>query len=107
MDQAQTSAQKLLRPLVSDASDAFTNIPDTLSNQQNLVTSFQALMTRLEPLVKIGDEVAKVFSSPPSLLDDLNSSLFVQIDPSLCQFCMESAFRRNESELNTINLALS
>jgi phage-related minor tail protein len=73
IQQAQTSAQQLSQPLVSTMSDAFADISDTMSNQQNLVTSFNALMKRLEPLVKIGDEVAKVCSSvSSSLLDDPN-----------------------------------
>ena len=57
VEQAQMFAQKLSQPLVSNASD-------TLSNQQKLVTSFNALMKRFEPLVKIADEVAQVRSSP-------------------------------------------
>ena len=61
LEQAQTLAQKLSEPVVSNVSDAFT---DTLSNQQKLVTSFSALMKQFEPLVKIADEVAKVRSSP-------------------------------------------
>jgi hypothetical protein len=73
MEQAQTSAKKLSQPLVSNVPDAFTNISDTLSNQQKLVASFSALMKQLEPLVKIGDEVAKVCSSASSpLLDELS-----------------------------------
>ena len=61
VEQAQMLAQKHSQPLVS-------NVSDTLSNQQKLVTSFNALMKRFEPLVKIADEVAKVRSSvsPPS-----------------------------------------
>jgi hypothetical protein len=43
-------------------SDTFTTITDTMSNQQNLITSFSSLMMKLEPLIKIGDEVAKVCS---------------------------------------------
>ena len=72
IQQAQTSAQKFSQPLVTTVSDAFTNISDTVSNQQSVVTSFNALMKRLEPLVKIGDEVAKVCSAPSPLLDDRN-----------------------------------
>jgi hypothetical protein len=73
IQQAQMSAQQLSQPLVSTMSDAFADISDTMSNQQNLITSFNALMKRLEPLVKIGDEVAKVCSSVSSpLLDDRN-----------------------------------
>jgi phage-related minor tail protein len=64
VEQAQMFAQKLSQPLVSNVSDAFTNISDTLSNQQKLVTSFNALMKRVEPLVKMADEVAQVRSSP-------------------------------------------
>ena len=73
LEQTKTSAQKLSQPVVSDVSGAFTNIPDTLSNQQSLVTLFNALMKKFEPLVKIADEVAKVRSSVSSpSLDDLN-----------------------------------
>jgi phage-related minor tail protein len=73
IQQARMSAQQLSQPLVSTMSDAFADISDTVSNQQNLITSFNALMKRLEPLVKIGDEVAKVCSSVSSpLLDDRN-----------------------------------
>ena len=54
VEQAQMFAQKLSQPLVSNASDT----------QQKLVTSFNALMKRFEPLVKIADEVAQVRSSP-------------------------------------------
>ena len=61
LELVQTLAQKLPQPLVSNASDAFTDI--TLLNQQNLVTSFGALMKKFEPLIKIGDEIAKVRSS--------------------------------------------
>lgn len=67
LKQAQTSKQKLLQPSVSKVSDALINTSDTLSNQRNLVASFTSLMKKVEPLVKIGDEVAKVCSSVPSL----------------------------------------
>ena len=70
--QAQSSAGQLLQPLVANVSDAVTNISDTLANQQNLVTSFDVLMKLFVPLVKIGDEVAKVCSV--SSLYDLNRS---------------------------------
>jgi hypothetical protein len=73
LEQTKTSTLKLSQPIVSDVSGAFTNISDTLSNEQNLVTSFNALMKKIEPLVKIADEVAKVRSSVSSpSLDDLN-----------------------------------
>ena len=80
LEQTQTSAKKLWKPLVSNVSDTFTNvsdkftnISDSLSNQQNLVTSFNALMKKFEPLVKIGDEVPMVRSSVSFLLwDNIN-----------------------------------
>jgi hypothetical protein len=98
VEQAQTSAQTLSQPLVINASDALTNISNTVSNQPNLVTSFDALMKKREVLVKVGDEVAKVcFSVFFSLPHELNS-LFLQKDPSLCPFRMAGAFRRNEGE---------
>jgi hypothetical protein len=47
MEQAQTAAQKLSQPLVTSVSDAVTNTADAVSNQQNLITSFDALMKKL------------------------------------------------------------
>ena len=61
LEQVQMSKEKLPQPLISGMSGASTT-SDTLSNQQNLVTSFSSLMKKFEPLVKIGDEVAKVRS---------------------------------------------
>ena len=69
LEQVQTSKAKLAQPLISKASDALITTSDTLSNQQNLVASFTSLMKKFEPLVKIGDEIAKVRSSLSS--DDL------------------------------------
>ena len=72
-EQAETSAKKISRPLVSDVSDTLTNISNTLSDQQKLLTSFDGLMKKFEPLIKIADEVAKVRSSVSSpSLDHLN-----------------------------------
>ena len=59
VEQAQTSARGLAPPLVTKVSDV-TNIPDTWTNQQNLVVLFDSLMQKLGVLVKVGDEVAKV-----------------------------------------------
>ena len=53
--QARASAGKLSRPLISDVSDA-------MLNKQSLVTTFDALLMQFKPLVKIGDEISKVFS---------------------------------------------
>ena len=80
-EQAETSAKKLSRALVSDVSGALTNITDALSDQQKLVTSFNSLMKKFEPLIKIADEVAKVRSSIPPSLDDLNLPFLQKIHP--------------------------
>ena len=68
MEQVETSAKKLSPPIVSHAADAFTNISNILSDQQKLITSFNALMKNFERFVKIADEVAKVRSSVSLLL---------------------------------------
>ena len=101
LEQAQTFAQKLSQPLISNASDAFTNISDTLSHQQKLITSFDALLMQFKPLVKIGDEIAKVCSAVLSPVTIRINSFFSK-DPSLCQFCVDSPFCRNEGKLNLI-----
>jgi hypothetical protein len=48
-------------------SDAAVN---AVANQENLIAAFDAVMKKLGVLVKVGDEVAKVCSSAPSLLLD-------------------------------------
>ena len=55
-----------------NVSNTFTNNSDALPNEQQLVTSFNGLMTKFKPLIEIADEVAKVRCSvsAPSL-DDL------------------------------------
>ena len=82
LEQAQTFAQKLSEPFVSKVSDALTDMSGTLSNQKILVTSFNGLMKKFEPLIKIAGEVAKVRCSvsDPSL-DDLNRSFSQKIHP--------------------------
>jgi outer membrane receptor for monomeric catechols len=66
VEKAQTAAQKLTQPLVANVPDTVTNAASAVSNQQNLITSFDALMEKLGVLVKVGDEVAKVCSSVSS-----------------------------------------
>jgi hypothetical protein len=73
VERAKTSTTELSQPLISKMSDALTETSDTISNQENPVASFDTLMKKFEPLVKIGDEVAKVRAFVSSLsLDYLN-----------------------------------
>jgi hypothetical protein len=66
VEEAQARTRSMTQPPVADAAKALTAISDTVSNQQNLITSFDALVNKLGVLVKIGDEVAKVWFSIPS-----------------------------------------
>ena len=75
LEQAQTSKAKLSQPLISKVSDALTTTSDAWSNQQKLITAFTSLMEKFKPLVKIGDEIAKVRSSLSS--DDLRKELII------------------------------
>jgi hypothetical protein len=86
----QTQSAQLSRPLDSHVFDA-------LSDQQSLVTSFGAVLKLIEPLVKIGDEIAKVCS--PIFSIGRSEPMIFYKDPSLCQFSVDSALRRNEGEL--------
>jgi len=64
VEKAQVAAQKLLAPIVvANVSHAITNAVNAISNQQSLITPFEALVNKLGVLVKIGDEIAKVCSS--------------------------------------------
>jgi hypothetical protein len=60
VEEAQARTRNMTQPPVADAANALTAISDTVSNQQNPITSFDALVNKLGVLVKIGDEVAKV-----------------------------------------------
>ena len=102
LEQAKTFSQRLSQPVVSNASDTFTNISDTLSSQQKLVTSFEAVLKQFKPLIKIGDEISKVCSPVPSAVTMRINLCFFSKDPSICQFRVDSAFRRNEGKLNDI-----
>jgi hypothetical protein len=80
LEQATTFSQKLSQPLVSNASDAAINISDTLSHQQKLITSFNAVLGQFKPLVKIGDEIAKV-CSPVSSAVRIRINYYHKIHP--------------------------
>jgi hypothetical protein len=95
VEQAQTTTQKLAEPFVANATNALATISDTVSNQQNLMTLSEALLQKVGVLVKIGDEVAKVWSSLSSRL--LHNSKWLNYeDTPLCEFCVASSLRRNE-----------
>ena len=61
MEQAQSA--EFPQPLDSHVFDA-------MSNQQSLVTSFEGVLKLIKPLVKIGDEIAKVCSLVFPVSDD-------------------------------------
>ena len=60
MEHARTAAQKLSSPPIVNAVDGDTNFAGIISNQMGLVTSLGSLLGKVEILVKIGDEIAKV-----------------------------------------------
>jgi hypothetical protein len=60
VEHARTAAQKLSSPPIVNVADGVTNLAGTVSNQMSLVTSLGSLLGKVEILVKIGDEVAKV-----------------------------------------------
>jgi tRNA pseudouridine-54 N-methylase len=65
VEQAQTAEQQLSPPRLARTSDAVTSLANTASNQKDLVTSFDCLLDKVAILVKIGDEVAKVWALLP------------------------------------------
>jgi hypothetical protein len=60
VEHARLAASKLPSPPIVNAADSVTNLAGTASNQMSLVTAFASLLGKVEILVKIGDEVAKV-----------------------------------------------
>jgi hypothetical protein len=63
MEQAQAKTESLTQPFVANAANTLTAVPDAVSNQQNLITMFDALTIKFGALLKLGDEVAKVWSA--------------------------------------------
>jgi hypothetical protein len=61
VEYARTAAQKLSSPPIVNAVNSVTNLTGTVSNQMGLATSMGSLLGKVEILVKIGDEVAKVY----------------------------------------------
>ena len=88
MEQSQSS--KFPQPLDSHVFDA-------LSGQQSLVTSFGAVLELIKPLVKVGDEIAKVCSIVFSI--GRSELIISSKDPSLCEFSVDGAFCGIEGEL--------
>ena len=77
--------------------DTFTDISGALSK---LVTSFNALMKKFEPSVKIVDEVAKVRFFGNLLHWTIHIDQFSEIHPSIhMSISCGKSFHRNESEL--------
>jgi hypothetical protein len=72
MEQAQSA--KFPQPLDSHVFDA-------LSDQQSLVTSFESVLKLIKPLVKIGDEIAKVCSLVFSCIGRSEVMIFQKIHP--------------------------
>jgi hypothetical protein len=60
IERARTAAETLLSPLIANKADGVADLAKTVSDQMNLVTSFGSLLGKVEILVKVGDEVAKV-----------------------------------------------
>ncbi|KIM80170.1 hypothetical protein PILCRDRAFT_9732 [Piloderma croceum F 1598] len=61
VEQAQLAGEKLSQPLlVNTMANAVTDLTNTASNQQNLVTSFGCLVDKVRILLTVGDEIAKI-----------------------------------------------
>jgi hypothetical protein len=85
-------------PAINTMSNAVTDLTDTASNQQKLVTSFGSLLDKVGILVTVGDEVAKVCPLPYSSWSH-RPKIFE--DTSLCQFCVASTLCRTQGTSNS------
>jgi hypothetical protein len=47
-------------PLIANMSDNVTGFTDTISNQGDLLASFDSLLNKVAILIEVGDEVAQV-----------------------------------------------
>ena len=105
IEQAQLSGEKFPQPLVANTTmaHAVTDLTNTASNQQNLVTSFGSLLDKVGILLTVGDEVAKVqrllysysFHHPKMFKDT-----------SLREFCVASALCRTQGTSDSFTFVL-
>lgn len=101
VEQAQTSEQQLSSTQLAKTSDAVTSLADN-SNQKDLLTSFDSLLDKVAIIVRVGDEVAKVWALLPLLLSYDPEKVAAS---SLCQLRLAGAVRRFEGQSNSpVNL---
>ncbi|KIJ24764.1 hypothetical protein M422DRAFT_274387 [Sphaerobolus stellatus SS14] len=60
VEEARKAAQKLSSSLVTQAVDSAGSITNLVSNQEDIVTSFASLLSKVDGLVKLADEIAKI-----------------------------------------------
>jgi hypothetical protein len=99
IEQARMAAKTLSPPPIDNVADDVTNLAKTVSSQMNVVTPFGSLLGKVEILVKVGDEVAKVC---PVLSSSSSQCPKTVADPSLCQFCVASTLRGAEGKSGSI-----
>lgn len=80
---------------ISLVTDKVNSATDAASNQSDLVASFNSLLTKVDILVKIGDQIAKVDFSYATLLAEVLNN---QPDSSLCQLCVAGTLRWVQGE---------
>ena len=95
MEQARTVEQSLAPP---PTSEALTTLTGAVGNQNDLAKSSTSLLAKVEMLVKVGDELAKVHLCPT-----FRSHFFTLIPgTSICELCMASALRGLQGQQNAL-----
>ena len=104
VEQAQLSGKQLPQPLVVNTmANTVTDLTNTASNQQNLVTSFGSLLDKVGVLLTVGDKVAKVWLLLYSYSFH-HPKMFK--DTSLCEFCVASALCRTQGTSDSFTSVL-
>ena len=93
--QARAVEQSLSPP---PTADALTTLTNTVENQSDLAKSITSLLAKVEILVKVGDELAKVRLSLS--LHHYSRWLKSVAGTSLCKLCLASALRGFEGWLD-------
>jgi hypothetical protein len=104
VEQAQLSGKNSPQPLVVNTmANAVTDLTNTASNQQTLVTSFGSLLDKGGILLLVGDEVAKVWLLLYSYSFH-HPKMFK--DTSLREFCVASALCRSQGTSDSFTFVL-